>query len=96
MLGRHSLATVWNLSIKHSSSDSTVSSELSSASKRVKTSNKENISSYGSKGKAKGINDEPWRKMQVDEDLNPFTHLDRDYLQHTATPSVILDPPTRV
>ena len=80
MLGHRSLATVRNSSIKRSFSDYAVSSELSSASKRVKTCiNKENISSYGSKGKAKGIDDEPWRKMQVDKDLNPFTRLDRDY-----------------
>jgi hypothetical protein len=53
------------------------------------------------KGKAKDlpqrhhrpIEDEPWRRMEVDEESNPFARLDRDYPQHAA-PGVSSQPST--
>jgi hypothetical protein len=73
-------------SVKRSSSDF----NQSPSSKRVKKdviSNKENLSVFG-KGKAKANEDsEPWTKMELDQESNPFTRLDRDYPQLAAPPT---------
>lgn len=103
------------LPIKRSSSDSTLSSEQSPSSKRIRkdtSANKENLSlseirsREKVKGKAKererersksgndstasttsSIKDEPWQRMELDKEPNPFSRLDRDYPQHAARPA---------
>lgn len=101
------------LPIKRSSSDSTLSSEHSPSSKRVRkevVANKENLnllelrprengkSKARERGRSRGCNetkDEPWQRMELDKEPNPFARLDRDYPQHaarSASPAKVVEP----